>query len=173
MTEIFHHSYPELSIDQPVYFQDVAKKHWSPGIIIGYGPEPRSYTVLCEQTGSKLGRNRSLQQHRYTTLNDTVLTPELLPDTPLVQNKPVISQVPQNQLKSGSTSELQSQPRPAPTPQPCTTTEVTVASPGTPPTPTPRRSLMKNDEKTQAKTTVTRLGRISKPSQRYTNQWNM
>ena len=155
MTEKFHHSYPELSIDQPVYFQEVAKKHWSPGIIIGYGPEPQSYTVLCEQTGSKLRRNRSLLRHRYTTLNDAVLTPELLPDTPPVQNKPVVSQVPQNQLKSGSTSEPQSQPRPAPTPQPCTATEVTVASPDTPPTPAPRRSLMKNDEKTQVKTTVT------------------
>ena len=84
MTEKFHHSRPELSIDQPVYFQDVAKKHWSPGIIIGYGPEPRSYTVLCEQTGNKLRRNRSLLRHRYTTLNDTVLTPELLPDSPPV-----------------------------------------------------------------------------------------
>ena len=173
MTEKFHHVHPELSIDQPVYFQDIAKKHWSPGIIIGYGPEPRSYTVLCEQTGNKLRRNRSLLRHRYTTLNDTVLTPELLPDTPPVQNKPVVSQVPQNQLKSGSTSEPQSQPRPAPTPQPCTATEVAVASPGRPPTPAPRRSLMKNDEKTQVKTTVTRLGRISKPPQKYTDPWNM
>ena len=69
----------------------------------------------------------------------------------------MVSQVPQNQLKSGSTSEPQSQPRPAPTPQPCTATEVAVASPGTPPTPAPRRSLMKNDEKTQVKTSVTRL----------------
>ena len=102
-----------------------------------------------------------------------MLTPELLPDSPPVQNKPMVSQVPQNQLKSGSTSEPQSQPRPTPTPQPCTATEVAVASPGTPPTPAPHRSLMKNDEKTQVKSTVTRLGRISKPPQRYTDPWNM
>ena len=32
----------ELSLNQPVFYQDVTHKTWSPGTIIGYGPEPRS-----------------------------------------------------------------------------------------------------------------------------------
>ena len=54
----------ELDINQPVYYQDVARKHWLPGTIIGIGPEPRSYTVQCSTTGRSLKRNRILLRPR-------------------------------------------------------------------------------------------------------------
>ena len=47
-----------------MYYQDVAKKTWAPGKIIGVGPEPRLYTVEDEQTGQPLGRNRQLLRPR-------------------------------------------------------------------------------------------------------------
>ena len=47
----------ELSLNQPIFYQDVAKKTWTPGIVIGHGPEPRSYTILCD-SGKTLRRNR-------------------------------------------------------------------------------------------------------------------
>ena len=65
------HELPELSIDQPVFFQDVAKKTWSPGTIIGIGPEPRSYTLKCSSTGRHLRRNRVLIRPRRITLQDS------------------------------------------------------------------------------------------------------
>ena len=33
---------PELNLGQPVCYQDVARKTWSPAMITGYGPEPRT-----------------------------------------------------------------------------------------------------------------------------------
>ena len=45
---------PELQLNQPIFYQDVTRKTWSPGTIIGYGPEPRSYTITCDDTGRAL-----------------------------------------------------------------------------------------------------------------------
>jgi transposase InsO family protein len=55
----------ELNIDDAVYYQDVAKRTWSPGVIIGKGPEPRSYTVECSTTGRDMRRNRHLIRQRH------------------------------------------------------------------------------------------------------------
>ena len=48
----------ELNIGQNIFYQDVTKKTWSPAIITGIGPEPRSYTIKCLHTGRFLRRNR-------------------------------------------------------------------------------------------------------------------
>ena len=64
MTHKHQCEHPELHLNQPVYYQDVAKKTWPPGNIIGVGPEPRSYTVEDEQTGRPLRRNRQLLRSR-------------------------------------------------------------------------------------------------------------
>ena len=64
MTQKTQREYPELHLDQNIYFQDVAKKTWSPGTVIGIGPEPRSYTIEDEQTGRSLRRNRELIRKR-------------------------------------------------------------------------------------------------------------
>jgi hypothetical protein len=55
---------PELNIDQPIFYQDVAKRTWSHGVITGKGPEPRSYTIQCSDTGRALRRNRVLIRPR-------------------------------------------------------------------------------------------------------------
>ena len=78
------HELPELSINQPIFFQDVAKKTWSPGTVIGTGPEPRSYTLQCSTTGRNLRRNRilikpqriPLQDVEYGLLNRSSLKPD-------------------------------------------------------------------------------------------------
>lgn len=57
----------ELNVNETIYYQDVAKRQWIPGTIIGYGPEPRSYTIECEITGRKLRRNRVLIRPRKVT----------------------------------------------------------------------------------------------------------
>ena len=41
------HELPQLHLNQPIFYQDVAKRSWTPGKIIGCGPEPRSFTVEC------------------------------------------------------------------------------------------------------------------------------
>ena len=143
MTDKFHQSYPELDINQPVYFQDVAKKHWNPGTIIGYGPEPRSYTVKCEQTGKMLKRNRGLLRQRKTQQNDAVPPPELLPDNIPVVRKPNSDPVPVSQPKPPVTQPKSPVSLPKPpvqAPQPHEPVQSTPAIPATP-TPAPRRSL--------------------------------
>lgn len=74
---------PELSVNTPVFYQDVAKRTWSPGKIMGYGPEPRSYTIQCDTTGQMLRRNRIFLRSRKVTFSDlvkpvTVRAPEVL-----------------------------------------------------------------------------------------------
>ena len=64
------HKLPELQMNQAIFFQDVARKTWMPGVIIGYGPEPRSYTILCSSTGRSLRRNRVLIRPRSVTFAD-------------------------------------------------------------------------------------------------------
>ena len=63
MTHKYQCEHPELHLNQPVYYQDVAKKTWASGKI-GVGPEPRSYTVEDEQTGRPLHRNQQLLRPR-------------------------------------------------------------------------------------------------------------
>ena len=75
---------PELQQQQDVFFQDVAKKTWSPGIVVGYGPEPRSYTLQCKETGKMLRRNRNLIRPNNEKKPD-ILT---LPDMPEFQQDP-------------------------------------------------------------------------------------
>ena len=60
----------DLKINQPVFFQDVARKSWFPGIITGIGPEPRSYTIQCLTTKRYLRRNRILIRPRCVTFKD-------------------------------------------------------------------------------------------------------
>ena len=51
---------PELQLHDKVFYQDVARKTWFPGTISGIGPEPRSYTVTCNNSDRNLRRNRTL-----------------------------------------------------------------------------------------------------------------
>ena len=62
------HSY----LNQPIFYQDVAKRSWTPGKIIGCGPEPRSFTV--GNTGRQLRRNRILLRPRQVTFQQEVKT---------------------------------------------------------------------------------------------------
>lgn len=66
------------NIDDPIYFQDAAKKTWSPGIIIGVGPEPRSYTIQCSTTSRQLRRNCTLIRKRFAN-DSSANTPERQP----------------------------------------------------------------------------------------------
>lgn len=61
---------PDLDMNQTIYYQDAARKTWFPGTIIGYGPEPRSYTIKCCTTGKHLRRNRILLRPRKVTDED-------------------------------------------------------------------------------------------------------
>ncbi len=174
MTKKFHKSYPELDIDQPVYFQDVAKKHWNPGTIIGCGPEPRSYTVQCEQTGKMLKRNRGLLRERKTYQSNTVPPPEVLPDNIPTMGRsnsdPVPVNVPQTTVQTPQPSEpVHSTPvRP--------TAHEKTSPVTTPPTPAPRQSLTHRSsppstlKSPRATAVTTRFGRVSKPPQRLIEQ---
>ena len=61
---------PDLNLNQAVFYQDAAKRTWSPGTIIGIGPEPRSYTVQCSSSGRNLRRNRVLIRPRRVTFQN-------------------------------------------------------------------------------------------------------
>lgn len=58
---------PELCMNQTIFYQDAAKRTWTPGVIIGIGPEPRSYTVKCNVSGRTLRRNRTMIRPRQVT----------------------------------------------------------------------------------------------------------
>lgn len=61
----------ELKLNQPIFYQDVAKRQWTPGVIIGYGPEPRSYSIECDISGRRLRRNRTMIRSRKVTFDTT------------------------------------------------------------------------------------------------------
>ena len=63
----------DLNMNQPIFYQDVARKTWSPGVVFGCGPEPRSYTVKCSTTGRLLRRNRILLRPRQVTFSDSTV----------------------------------------------------------------------------------------------------
>ena len=71
---------PELHVNQPVMYQDVARRIWLPGTVIGYGPEPRSYTVACDNTGRPLKRNRILIRPRDDKTTTHLPTGNAVPD---------------------------------------------------------------------------------------------
>ena len=115
----------ELSPNEPVFFQEVGKKTWSPGTIIGCGPEPRSYTVRCESTGRALRRNRILLRPRQVAfdLPLTVIPPEdvTCPDPPALSVTP----------SSPQTAQTNRSPQPLGQTTPPTPPDVT--APTTPP----------------------------------------
>ena len=82
---------PELQLNQPVLYQDVAKRTWHPGTIVGHGPEPRSYTVLCESTQRPLRRNRVMLRPFHGSVNHPNLNDMTsdyhAPATPRHENK--------------------------------------------------------------------------------------
>lgn len=86
-----------LNMNEPVFYQDPAKRTWTPGTIIGYGPEPRSYTIRCETTGHYLRRNRVLIRPRRlsspTPTSNTRFLQRMLPP-PNMQHSAPISQQP-------------------------------------------------------------------------------
>lgn len=86
---------PELNINQPIFYQDVACKTWLPGIIIGYGPEPHSYTIQCSITSKFLRRNRVLLRPRHVTIGD---------DNPSVRNPSTILEELDNPVTTSSFS---------------------------------------------------------------------
>jgi len=61
----------ELHVNQPIFYQDVAKKIWTHGVVIGIGPEPKSYTIRCSETGRALKRNRILLRPRTVSFEVT------------------------------------------------------------------------------------------------------
>ena len=61
---------PELALNSAIYYQDPAKRTWSPGMIVGYGPEPRSYTIQSSRSGKFLRRNRQLIRPRKVDENE-------------------------------------------------------------------------------------------------------
>ena len=61
---------PELKMNQQVFHQDVAKRTWSHGVVVGIGPAPRSYTIRCCDTGRLLCRNRVLLRPRSVMFNE-------------------------------------------------------------------------------------------------------
>ena len=96
----------QFTIDDFVYYQDVAKKTWHPGTVVGVGPEPRSYTIRCEASGAMLRRNVSLIRRRPPTTEKTpsanitrppdciaVSVPLSTPDPPLQQPAPSVPPV--------------------------------------------------------------------------------
>ena len=109
------HELSELDINQSIFYQDVAKKTWTPGIIIGYGPEERSYTVQCSISGRTLRRNRVLIRPRQSTV-----TPKLNPPNPfpLLQNPMVQPQISKNSTETlrntSNTKGKESKPTPHP-----------------------------------------------------------
>ena len=62
---LHHKLLPDLQPDQDIYFRDVAKNTWSPGTVVGLGPEPRSYTVQCQKTGGGTGNCYASDQHQH------------------------------------------------------------------------------------------------------------
>ena len=60
----------DLQINQHVFYYDIAKRMWSPGVILGYGPEPRSYTVYCNMSGRYLRRNRVMLRPPVVTFSN-------------------------------------------------------------------------------------------------------
>ena len=94
--------YPELHLDQQVYFQDVAKKTWSPGTVVGIGPEPHSYTIEDEHTGKPLRRNRELVRPRAQV------------EFPTPESRPFVSEPLQRSSVTGSTDDNSSDDTPPP-----------------------------------------------------------
>jgi hypothetical protein len=104
-------SYEELEINRDIYYQDVAKKQWMPGKIIGIGPEPRSYVVQCDQSGRTLCRNRVLLKPKSTqNVNTTqdISVPETMNNPvstePHSVNQPVVN-IPTSNVAQTVTSE--------------------------------------------------------------------
>lgn len=77
----------ELHVNQPIFYQDVAKRTWSHGVVVGVGPEPRSYTIRCNTTGRALRRNRVLLRPRSIAFQEdnhveSYHTPSILEESP-------------------------------------------------------------------------------------------
>ena len=50
-------TYDEIGIGDRIYYQDPAKRIWSPGTVLGLGPEPRSYSIRDLGTGRHLTKD--------------------------------------------------------------------------------------------------------------------
>ena len=61
---------PDLHMNQPIFHQDVARRTWSHGTVVGIGPAPRSYTICCKDTGRLLCRNRVLLRPRSVSFQE-------------------------------------------------------------------------------------------------------
>jgi transposase InsO family protein len=122
----------ELNIDDQIYYQDVAKRTWLPGVIIGIGPEPRSYTIKCSTTGRTLRRNRQLIRPRKVEIyapvpvsaevmsqqEDEIITPNLEQSNTTQQPSNITAAPP---VQEGTTVTNDSTPQPPPTPSTPTT----------------------------------------------------
>ena len=129
-------AYTELEIDQPVYYQDVAKKSWHPGVIIGHGPQPRSYTLQCSQTKQMLRRNRCMIKPRKTETQQ-VPSPDFMLDV-------MLDVVPTPEPQHTPEDPIQPIPAPVPTPESQSTQKdpiPTTPAPNTSPAGTPQNEL--------------------------------
>ena len=95
------HELEDLHLHQSIYFQDVAKRTWHPGKITGIGPEPRSYTIKCETSGTFLRRNRiHLRPRPPGPLKESSLSPNPVPEP--ISSNPVQLLIPIGQSSSDS-----------------------------------------------------------------------
>ena len=143
--------YSELNPQQPVWYQDVAQRTWSPGVVMGYGPEPRSYTIRCNKTGRYLRRNRVLLRPRQ----ESTSVPEQ--GTPI----PATLDLPQPPHQASDVPPEKPQSVAAPTLTPMPTTQQTPVKPVVRSPATPRPAGPSGPA-----TTITRSGRLSRPPDR-------
>ena len=68
-----------LPVGCDIYYRDVAQRIWRPGMVMGIGPEPRSYTIQCTTSGQHLRRNLTLIRRRHTNLQHTQYRDQPLP----------------------------------------------------------------------------------------------
>lgn len=68
---------PELDIDDRIFYQDVWKRAWMRWVIIGKGPEPRSYTLKCITLVFHDRKFHDCEFHRPSSLIWVRITPSL------------------------------------------------------------------------------------------------
>lgn len=95
-------SLQDLDMNQNIYYRDQAKKQWIPGKIVGTGPQPRSYTLQCEETGRTLQRNRTMLKDRSANIPEPANVD--LPNTTLTPNEPT-RDIPQTPVKQKEIKE--------------------------------------------------------------------
>ena len=125
-----------------------------PGVIVGFGPEPRSYTLKCNTTGRMLRRNRQLLRPRHVDIPDhditDIMPPEHIHCRPAARQETI---VPPPTLQPPKSPKPQSPDRSPQKPNRVITT--------------PKKpSGTQSTTSAQQTSTTTRSGRVSRPPKR-------